>query len=276
MHKRGSTLSNLSTNNPHQTPKNESHVQSITSKLSLLSPKKTPQRFSAVSDTGETSPIGFSKLAKEAIRKSQKNFRKNPSPAKAEPDGAIRRPKLTHTRSILMGMDGTPICHINQQTNRFAVREKTKIIAIQVADYERGNTPDELHNAITRMEIRSRNQLELAQLPNNKFLHTPNVGECTELSEGTSMGDHPPKTGKFSPEDDFNQRVHYANKPDNILINAAAGGDMKIPLNSIQSGMRISRFKEYDGSLLDDTLGENESYIDQKDAQDILEKIKFL
>jgi hypothetical protein len=277
MNKRGSDLSNLSITKSNRTPIASPLKQSITSTLAGLSPTKTKKRlFDADSYTGDTPPIGFSKLAKEAIKKSQRNVHKKTTRIKTEPEGASRKPKGTHTRSILMGMDGTPICDINQQTNRFAVREKTKIIAIPVAEYERGNTPDELHNAITRMETRGRTQLELAQLRNNKFLHSQNVCAYTELSEGTSMGDRSPKTGEVTPEDNFNPRVHYANTPDNIVITAETGGDMKIQLNSLKSGMKSSRFKEYDGSLLDDYLGENESYIDQKDAQNILEKIKFL
>jgi hypothetical protein len=250
MTKRDSTDSNLSMTKSARKSIIKSHRQSITSTLAGLS----PQRFDSISSPGTVSPIGFAKLAREAIKKSRKNIRKttNPSVAKAEPEGASRKLKSTNTRSILMGMDGTAICHINEDANRFAVREKTKIVAIPVAEYERGNTPIELHDAITRMETRGRTQLELANLKNNKW-YTPNVCACTEISERTSMGDTSHVDGRVTPEDDFNPRVHYSVKPDRIHGTATSGG-LKIPLDCIQSGMKISRFKRHGGSILDEDL----------------------
>jgi hypothetical protein len=255
MTKRDSTESDLSITKTPRKPIIKSHRLSITSTLKGLS----PERFYPVSTTSTASPIGFAKLTKEAIKISRKNIGKTPNPlvAKPEPEGASRKPRSSNTRSILLDMDGTPICHINEDANRFAVREKTKIVAIPVAEYERGNTPDELHDAITRMETRGRTQLELANLRNNKW-HTPNACACEKISEGCSMGDTSHDDCRVTLEDDFNPRVHYAVKPDRIL-GTASGGGLKIPLDSIQSGMKISRFKEYRGSLLEDEIGDSGS-----------------
>ena len=77
-------------------------------------------------------------------------------------------PTEKNNRSILVNIDGTPICEINKP-QRNAVFSGTKINAIPINEYKRGNTPDKLHQAIEELEKKNKKSNRLQGNSNNFF-----------------------------------------------------------------------------------------------------------
>ena len=195
--------------------------------------------------------------------------------AEKRPDRYTSTPQLATQRSILIGMDGTPVCHINKTTNKFAVRNNKKILAVPITSYERGNTPEALHNAIELMENKVRQATEETDFKEKNKFYTERTVRSEE-TDGTSQFSSVRHSRRVTPEHGNNRRPRYVNKPDNILISESER--LGLELGSIQGGLKMSKFNTGDRSqsIGDSGTTDRESQIDHQDAENIMDKIKFM